>query len=483
MPDPASPRLDLRAPQPKKPLSHLLPWLWHSGWRWRYGGVFLLSDTLALAIAWQLARYLNHFYSPLPASWVWWSWLGIPSLFWVFSIFSLALLAAGGLYHSRSLSQDYSRCAQLVSLVYLLSLVLSYFYDPKFDLPRSLFFTAWGGSVVNVVGLRLLWTLIIRQFDYDTPQIRIFLIAPGTRLRHLAAFLKKRPHYQIVGAALASTAHSRATIQAIRRSGAQEVLAQDLPQSRLASTLFWQLRRQGVVLRLVPSSKEMLYRRGIPEIFAGLPTLRLELPLLLGWDYRLKRWLDVICASLGLLAISPLFIAVIVAIKITSPGPVFFRQERIGLHGRPFQMWKFRTMVINAEKLQAELEKHNENQDGIMFKMKHDPRITPIGNFLRRTSIDELPQLFNVVLGHMSLVGPRPLPLRDVQRFEEWHHIRHQVVPGITGLWQISGRSDITTFDEAIRLDLYYIDNWSLNLDMDILLETVRIVMFGKGAY
>ena len=140
-------------------------------------------------------------------------------------------------------------------------------------------------------------------------------------------------------------------------------------------------------------------------------------------------------------------------------------------------------MVVDAPQLQAQLEAQNQMKDGVLFKIKDDPRITKLGKFLRRTSIDELPQLINVVLGQMSLVGPRPLPLRDVERFDEWHHIRHQVLPGITGLWQISGRSDLSDFNDAARLDLYYIDNWSLNLDLDILLETVRIVFFGKGAY
>ena len=140
-------------------------------------------------------------------------------------------------------------------------------------------------------------------------------------------------------------------------------------------------------------------------------------------------------------------------------------------------------MVINAPTLQASLEQKNENIDGVMFKITSDPRVTSVGKFLRCTSLDELPQLFNVLLGQMSLVGPRPLPLRDTALFEPWHHVRHQVLPGITGLWQISGRSTIKSFDDAVRLDLHYIDNWSLNLDLEILLETIKIVCLGKGAY
>jgi lipopolysaccharide/colanic/teichoic acid biosynthesis glycosyltransferase len=140
-------------------------------------------------------------------------------------------------------------------------------------------------------------------------------------------------------------------------------------------------------------------------------------------------------------------------------------------------------MNIDAESQQIELEKLNQLNDRVMFKLKDDPRIIPVGKLLRRYSLDELPQLFNVLIGQMSLVGPRPLPLRDVAKLSDWHHSRHGVLPGITGLWQISGRSNISNIHEAVRLDLFYVDQWSLNLDLEILIETIRIVLFGKGAY
>ncbi|HEY9706995.1 MAG TPA: sugar transferase, partial [Oculatellaceae cyanobacterium] len=166
-----------------------------------------------------------------------------------------------------------------------------------------------------------------------------------------------------------------------------------------------------------------------------------------------------------------------------SPGPFFYKQERIGLHGRQFKVLKFRTMVINADKLQKELEAQNEMKDGVLFKMKDDPRITKIGKFLRRSSLDELPQLFNILFGEMSLVGPRPLPMRDVEKFSEHHFIRHEVLPGITGLWQVSGRSNITNFEEVIRLDTFYIENWSFGLDVQILVRTALVLLQKKGAY
>ncbi len=443
----------------------------------------MISDVLALASAWWIAAHLNQFYSPIPPQLSWWEFAGLPSLFWVFAAVTLLLFAYGGLYSSGQKWKNYVRTAQLVSVVYLLSLVISYFYDPKLDIPRSLFFSAWFASVGLVVALRLVTTLIWQQIGQNQPPVPVFLIAPAGELNQLSRVLKRRSHYQIVGAALASTAHTQTTLQTIFNSGAQEVLAQNLPQTELASALYWQLRRFGINLRLVPSSLDMLHRRGTPEIFAGLPTLRVEVPWLSGWDYRLKRCCDFMGAFVGLIVLLPVFVGIALAIKLTSPGPVFFCQERVGLHGKTFQLYKFRTMISNAPILQAQLEKLYGTSGQVMFKIKDDPRITPVGRFLRRTSLDELPQLINVLLGEMSLVGPRPLPLRDVERFEAWHHIRHQVLPGITGLWQISGRSDIEDFNDAARLDLYYIDNWSLNLDLDILIATLGIVLFGKGAY
>ncbi|WP_009633339.1 sugar transferase [Synechocystis sp. PCC 7509] len=443
----------------------------------------LLSDLLALALAWRFAEHWNKLYSPVPPQLAWWEWLGLPSLFWLFAACTFLLFAYRGLYSFSTQQKNYILSGQLVSVVYLMSLVLCYFYDPKLDPPRSLFFTAWFSSIFLVIGLRLVTTLILRQFDRYHPPVSVFLIANGDRLPILGKVLQRRSQYIVVGAALACTANATTTIEKIKASQAREVLVENLPPTELASTLYWQLRRLGITMRLIPSSLEMLHRRGVPEVFAGLPTLLLEFPLISGWDYRFKRLLDIFGALLGLIILSPIFIASAIAIKLSSPGSIFFCQERMGLHGKVFQVWKFRTMVANAVTLQQTLEQNNEVNDGVMFKIKNDPRITFVGRFLRRTSIDELPQLVNVLLGQMSLVGPRPLPLRDVERFATWHHIRHQVLPGITGLWQVSGRSNINDFADAVRLDLYYIDNWSFNLDLDILVDTVRIVLFGKGAY
>ena len=443
----------------------------------------VFSDIGALAIAWKFAQFLNHFYSPLPRPFVWWTWLGFPSIFWLFILSVLAIFAHCRLYSYLSAAKDYARAAQLITYVYLASLVLSYFYDPNLDLPRSLFFSSWFSSVVTVVCARLLANVALHQIESRQKPLSVFLIAPAHRLQLLSQSVESQPRYRVVGAAIASTAHSAAIFKSIIRLQPEEVLAESIPNADLASQLFWRLRSVGIVLRLLPSSREMIYRRGVPEIFASLPTLRVEASFFRGFDYRVKRWLDFVLSATAIVILLPLFLVVAIAIQVSSPGPVFFLQQRTGLHGKVFHVWKFRTMVINAQALQSSLEKQNENSDGIMFKIASDPRITSIGKFLRRTSLDELPQLFNVLLGQMSLVGPRPLPLRDTSLFEPWQHVRHQVLPGITGLWQISGRSNIKTFSDAVRLDLHYIDNWSLNLDLEILLETIKIVCLGKGAY
>lgn len=194
-----------------------------------------------------------------------------------------------------------------------------------------------------------------------------------------------------------------------------------------------------------------------------------------------KRIFDIVCTSIGLILISPVFIITAILIKLDSKGPIFFSQERIGKDGKSFKFWKFRSMCTDAEEMKERLMKYNEAQ-GPIFKMKDDPRITKIGKFIRRYSIDELPQLYNVLCGDMSLVGPRPPVPKEVAQYEKWHNRRFEVTPGITGLWQVSGRSNLT-FTEMVKLDIYYIENWSLWLDIKILLKTIVVVFKKDGAY
>ena len=200
------------------------------------------------------------------------------------------------------------------------------------------------------------------------------------------------------------------------------------------------------------------------------------------WALRFKTLIDRVGALVGLVLLSWGFVIAIVGIKLTSPGPIIFRQKRAGKNGQPFTMYKFRSMHTDAEMRQAELVAFNQ-MEGPVFKIENDPRVTPFGRFLRRTSIDEFPQLLNVLKGDMSLIGPRPLPIYEVEKFANTAQRRRlSMKPGLTCLWQISGRSAIKNFDEWVKLDLRYIDQWSLWLDAEIILKTFPVVFLGSGA-
>jgi lipopolysaccharide/colanic/teichoic acid biosynthesis glycosyltransferase len=213
----------------------------------------------------------------------------------------------------------------------------------------------------------------------------------------------------------------------------------------------------------------------------AVPLFELKPPVFEGFDYFLKRTFDLVGSSLLLALLSPVLAAAAIAVRISSRGPVVYRSMRPGIGGVPFACLKFRTMYRDADQLQADLESLNE-ASGALFKMRRDPRLTPVGRFLRRYSIDELPQLYNVLRGQMSLVGPRPLPERDFQHLEEWHKKRYLVTPGITGLWQVSGRSELD-FDDLVRLDFLYLERWSVFLDLSILVKTVPAVFSRRGAF
>ena len=239
--------------------------------------------------------------------------------------------------------------------------------------------------------------------------------------------------------------------------------------------------RRGVRVRVAPTTAELLTQRADYVPGQGVPLFELRPPTFAGTDWLVKRGFDLVVSVLVIVIGLPAWIAIAVAIKLSSPGPVFYRDRRVGLNEREFEMIKFRTMRVGASELQPGLEASNE-AEGALFKLRADPRVTRVGAFLRRFSLDEVPQVLNVLRGDMSLVGPRPLPLRDYKLLEDWHRKRYLVLPGMTGLWQIAGRSDLS-FDDLVRLDFYYLENWSIWLDISILLRTIPAVVAGRGAY
>ena len=269
----------------------------------------------------------------------------------------------------------------------------------------------------------------------------------------------------------------------VRRSGAATVAVLPSPEMDGVKlrTLAWELEKTGTDLYVAPALLDVAGPRTTVRPTAGLTLLHVDHPQLSGPRQVLKDLFDRTAAAVALALLSPIMLAVAVAIRLSDGGPAFFTQTRVGKDGQVFKIYKFRTMVVDAETRLAELREKNES-DGILFKMRRDPRITAVGARLRKWSIDELPQLFNVLLGEMSLVGPRPALPDETAQYAD--HVRRRLVvkPGITGLWQVSGRSDLS-WEETVRLDLRYVESWSLALDLQILWKTFSVLFEGSGAY
>jgi len=244
-----------------------------------------------------------------------------------------------------------------------------------------------------------------------------------------------------------------------------------------------ELEELGITVRMVLDFYHVeRYRRDLSFFNNTLPILTFHTKSLDAQQLFIKRVLDVFGALAGLVIMAILFPVIAFAIKSESSGPIFFRQQRVGLNNRMFTCRKFRSMVVDAESRKEELAEHNE-VNGALFKIKDDPRVTRVGRWLRRTSLDELPQFWNVLVGEMSLVGTRPPTAEEVASYQNWHRRRISIKPGMTGLWQVSGRSEIKEFDEVVRFDLAYIDNWSLGLDLRLILKTIFVVVFRSGSW
>ncbi len=240
-------------------------------------------------------------------------------------------------------------------------------------------------------------------------------------------------------------------------------------------------REQEIDYTFVPDLFELRLDALTLQEIDGVPLIGFKDNSLTGWNYIVKRLVDIVLSLLVLLICALPMLIIALAVKFSSPGSIWVRQTRIGKEGKPFTFYKFRSMYQDADARLAELTKYNET-GGATFKMKNDPRVTGVGRFIRRTSLDELPQFFNILLGHMSFVGPRPGLPREVEKYQSWHFRRLEVTPGLSGLWQVSGRSNLS-FDDMVKLDIYYAEHWSLWLDLKIIVRTLPAVIRGDGAY
>lgn len=438
--------------------------------------------------------------STLPVSWT--------PLLWLLATFAVwhVSLAKAGLYKSRRLSGGAGELWDVVKGVSLGTVFMAasaLLLRVSFVSPR-LVQAVWLLSTVLTVGGRLWMRLFLAFLRRSGRNLRLVLmVGSGPRTRRLMQRLGRRPElgYLVIGYIdevngnhNGDSYHPISGVQylgglkdlpaVLARNVVDEVFV-TLPMKSFydqTAAVIRLCREQGIQVRLPVDLFDLASAVPQIDVFEGIPILALAPNGVHGWYAFMKRTIDVIVSLSLLLVLAPLFLAVAWLIKRDSPGPVFFVQQRVGLNKRTFGLIKFRTMFQDSERRQADLLHLNEATAAV-FKIRNDPRVTRIGRVLRRTSLDELPQLINVLRGEMSLVGPRPLPLRDVEGFTaDWQRRRFSVKPGITGLWQISGRS-ATSFERWMEMDMAYIDASSLGLDLKILLRTVPAVLRGTGAY
>ena len=406
----------------------------------------------------------------------------------------IGTLAASGFYGTDDKLHRFSKLFKSLALAQVIELIAAFFYQPGAWVSRSVFVIALILNFVLISSARLLFDTIEVQIRQHNPLFKQAVVLVGNQgdIEHVRKLLQRSDKFKIDSIIDLSIWDIQSQLDEIlsqvrsRKVSEVFICSPQLIDNQII--LFWNLKSAGIHLRMVPTELQLPQRSAETKMIEEIPTIRFKSLPIFGFNFWLKRALDILAAAAILLVISPILLTVAVLVKQTSPGPIFYRQYRVGLKGRRFQVWKFRTMVENAGELQKALEAQNEVKGGVLFKIKADPRITKIGKFLRDYSLDELPQLINVLQGQMSLVGPRPLPIRDYElsiqnaaEFSRDRFLRYEVLPGITGLWQVKGRATVES-DEIFYWDMVYILQWSLALDLKILLQTVKVVLLKEGS-
>ena len=465
---------------------------WWPGLLWR----IRISDALALLLAVMLA-YLARFGRAAFDS----AWTSHDATYLLFGFLLAAIwfvfLSVFGTRDLRVLgfgSEEYGRVLRASLWLFATIALISYLF--KLEIARGYIAIAFPlGIIFLIVGRHLVRRWLERQRDEGRFLHRVLVIAGTEGATRLSQELAQAPYagLHVVDVVTLQTdgdddeADRARLIEAVvpraQTVGADTIIVDE--SARLSADsmrrLGWSLEQTQIDLVVAPRMTEIAGPRLHVRTVEGLPLLHLEQPAFVGGARFLKDAFDTLVSFIGLLLLIPVFAVLAVVIAVSDPGPVFYRQKRIGQDGRPFTCWKFRTMVVGADSLKDDLSDLNE-KDAVTFKISDDPRITRVGRFLRRWSIDELPQLVNVLRGQMSLVGPRPPLAEEVAQYENFEHRRLLVKPGLTGLWQVSGRADLS-WEDSVRLDLYYVENWSFALDLLILARTVNVVIKGQGAY
>jgi exopolysaccharide biosynthesis polyprenyl glycosylphosphotransferase len=407
---------------------------------------------------------------------------------------TVLLFARSDMYADRGERPGLTRILATLFQVMIVALIFAIVSGTGNYSSYYVFYGSFFFALVYVTAFRALYErssgVLLRAAGYRR---RALLVGTGPHIDAVASALTSGPHpsVELVGVVarggnaggglrvLGTLAEIGATIAA-NRIDEVIVVDPDFPERELLEIVD-RAHERGVRVRIAPSTTGILIHRAEFVPGQSVPLFELRPPVFEGIDYVIKRSFDLVVASALIIVLSPLLVAIALGIKLGSRGPVLYRSMRPGIGGVPFTCLKFRTMVDDADSRQRELEAHNE-ATGALFKMRFDPRLTRCGRMLRRFSLDELPQLINVLRGQMSLVGPRPLPQRDFDRLEDWHLKRYLVMPGMTGLWQVSGRAELG-FDDLVRLDFLYLERWSVFLDLTILVKTLPAVIWGRGAY
>lgn len=390
---------------------------------------------------------------------------------------------------------EYKRVSDATIWLFALFAIVAYL--AKIDLARGYFLTALPLGLFLLLLSRWLWRQGLHRARATGNHLsRVLLVGAPAKCEFVAGNIQREPSsgLDVVAAAVPSGANrtvrgvpdvtdlasisntiERLSIETIVLVGSDEL------SHNAVRSLTWELEERDVSLIVIPALTDVAGPRIHTRPVAGLPLIYVEFPTFLGRKNVTKRIFDVLSSVAGIVVLSPLLVGIAIAVKADTRGPAFFKQERIGRRGRPFRMYKFRSMTSSAEEELTSLLDRSEG-NGVLFKMRDDPRVTRVGRFLRKNSLDELPQLLNVLKGDMSLVGPRPPLASEVAQYDQAARRRLLVKPGITGLWQVSGRSDLS-WDDSIRLDLYYVENWSMTEDLILLYRTLRAVLRRDGAY
>ena len=445
---------------------------------------FVLLDGLAIALAWTTAKKIG---TPVDSYFILKPNQEELGFLWSIVPINLCVMAASGIYATGTKTNSYVKLLKAICLAQITVLLVIFLLQPGLWISRSAFLLAWGLTIAFISSEKVLLQMVIFSFQsrFTYFKRKVLLLGTAEDTSKAKQLIDLTKTFKIQGTADLSICRNQEWKKFLHRSSKHkfdEIFLCSWEKVESPILLLWDLKSAGINWRILPVNLKLPNHWSEIAMLEGIPTIRFYSSTIVGADFWCKRAFDLVVSIFLLVVLALPMLLIAILIKLDSPGAIFYKQCRVGLKGQHFKVWKFRTMVENASELQKTLETKNEIKGGILFKIKDDPRITKIGKFLRRYSLDELPQLINVLRREMSLVGPRPLPLRDVAKLAPYHLLRHEVLPGITGLWQVSGRSN-TDSAEVFNLDFVYIQNWSLTLDLQILLRTVQIVLGSKGAY